>query len=158
MLTRIEQQASYVAEVAGLDEDEALDLADALVRHSLISIDRTELGARWRMLYTVREFVVERLAARSDSAEIQRRHAQYYWALAERADRPLRGAAEGVRRRVGLRAWPTLRRGGIELAAQIHQALGADRFDQLFTAGTRLNQREAIAAARDLRGADSRAS
>jgi hypothetical protein len=44
------------------------------------------------MLYTVREFVAERLAARPDSADIQRRHAQYYKALAERADRPLRGA------------------------------------------------------------------
>lgn len=70
----------------------------------------------------------------------------------------LMGAAEGVGRRVGLRAWPTLRRGGIELVAQIHQALGPARFDELFNAGPRLNQREAIGAARDLRRADTRAS
>ena len=403
-----------IAAVAGLDEDQALDLTDALARHSLISIDRTELGPRWRMPYTIREFVAERLAARPDNAEIQSRHAHYYRTLTEQADQPLRsaanrewldrldreaanlaaamrwhlahdtaavphlsrilslfwftrdhlteartwvdqmllridslspqaegellwtaamiatdvgddaaalavrdrlgslmhriedpalhglcqlslagvaavvgdtdnglqhalasaedlqdrdepfwravavleagfmetalgryddavvhlrevrdlgtrfdntwlaawsqvqlgtlavmrdqlddgrelldagldltekthsartvtlclvafarlafvegdperaallmGAADGVRRRVGLRAWPTLRRGGTELAAQIQQALGPDRFDEAFDAGTRLNQREAIAAARDLRAADSRAS
>jgi len=70
----------------------------------------------------------------------------------------LMGAAEGLRRRVGLRAWPMLRRGGAELGAQVRQALGSDRFDQVFTAGARLNQREAVAAVRDWRGAGTRAS
>jgi tetratricopeptide (TPR) repeat protein len=52
------------------------------------------------MLETVREFVAERLAARPDAAEIGRRHARYYQALAEQADRPLRspGASEGRER------------------------------------------------------------
>ena len=53
------------------------------------------------MLNVIRRFVAERLAARPDAAEIGRRHADYYRALAERADRPLRGldqdhAAEGL--------------------------------------------------------------
>jgi hypothetical protein len=42
------------------------------------------------MLETIREFVAERLAARPDLIEIQRRHADYYRALAEGASRPLR--------------------------------------------------------------------
>jgi predicted ATPase len=46
------------------------------------------------MLETVREFVAERLAARPDVADIRRRHAEHYRALAERADRPLRGAGQ----------------------------------------------------------------
>ena len=50
------------------------------------------LGPRSRMLETVREFVAERLAARPDADQIDRRHASYYRALAEQADRPLRGA------------------------------------------------------------------
>ena len=64
----------------------------------------------------------------------------------------LAGAAEGLRRRVGLRAWPLLRREEAELAAQVRQALGADRFGQLSAAGARLTQQEAVAAVRNRRG------
>ena len=64
----------------------------------------------------------------------------------------LAGAAEGLRRRAGLRAWPILRQAETELVAQVRQALGAGRFDRVFAAGARLTQREAVAAARDRRG------
>jgi predicted ATPase len=69
------------AEVAGLDEDRALELSEALARHSLVYLDSTGPGSRMRMLETVREFVAERLAARPDAAEVGRRHAGYYRAL-----------------------------------------------------------------------------
>jgi len=82
------------AQVAGLDEDRALELGESLARHSLIYIDSTQLGPRSRMLETVGQFVAERLAARPDAAEIQRRHAGYYRALTGQADRPLRGAGQ----------------------------------------------------------------
>ncbi|MGH3186501.1 MAG: hypothetical protein ACRDPY_20020 [Streptosporangiaceae bacterium] len=49
---------------------------------------------RPRVLGTIREFVAERLAARPDAAEIERRHAGYYRALAGQGDRPLRGAGQ----------------------------------------------------------------
>jgi hypothetical protein len=58
------------------------------------------------------------------------------------------GAAEGLRRRAGLRAWPMLRPGEAEVLARVRQALGAERFDQVVATGTRLTQREAVAAAR----------
>src|SRR5262249_14562981 len=61
----------------------------------------------------------------------------------------LTGAAEGLRRRVGLRVWPPLRRGEVELGAEVREALGAERFAKAFSAGALLNQREAIAAVRD---------
>ena len=80
-----------VAAVAGLTEDRALELSESLARHSLVYLDSTELGPRSRMLETVREFVAERLAARPDAAGVWLRHAGYYRALAEQADRPLRG-------------------------------------------------------------------
>ena len=83
------------AAVAGLDEEQALELTEALARHSLIYVDSTRFGSRARMLDTVREFVAERLAARPDASQIGRRHADYYRALAEQADRPLRGAGRG---------------------------------------------------------------
>jgi predicted ATPase/class 3 adenylate cyclase len=82
------------APVAGLGEDRALELLEALARHSLIQLDHTGPGPRCQMLETVRAFVAERLAARPDAAEIRRRHAGYYRALAGQADRPLRGAGQ----------------------------------------------------------------
>jgi predicted ATPase/class 3 adenylate cyclase len=94
------------AQVAELDEDRALEMSEALERHSLIQLDRTDLGPRLRMLETVRAFVAERLAARPDVAEIKRRHADHYQALATQADRPLRGLdqdhwAEGLETEAG---------------------------------------------------------
>ena len=70
----------------------------------------------------------------------------------------LAGAAEGLRQRVGWRAWPLQRQGEAQMVAQIRQALEADRFDEVFAAGARLNRREAIAAVRDQRGAGTAAS
>ncbi len=68
------------------------------------------------------------------------------------------GAAEGLRRRVGLQIWPLLRRQeAAELVAQVRQALGADRFGQLSAAGSRLSQQEAVAAVRDRCGAGTTA-
>jgi tetratricopeptide (TPR) repeat protein len=64
----------------------------------------------------------------------------------------LEGAAEGLRRRVGLPAWPHLRRVEAELVAQVRHTLGAARFDQAFSAGSGLAQQQAVAIVRDLRG------
>ena len=61
----------------------------------------------------------------------------------------LAGAAEGLRQRVGLLAWPLQQQGEAQMVAQIRQALGADRFDQDFAAGTKLDRQQAIAAVRD---------
>jgi tetratricopeptide (TPR) repeat protein len=60
----------------------------------------------------------------------------------------LAGAAEGLRGRAGVRVWPTLRPAEAEQAAQLRQALGAERFDRAFSAGSGLSQREAVTAAR----------
>jgi len=64
----------------------------------------------------------------------------------------LEGAADGLRRRVGLRAWPVLRRAEAELVGQVRQRLGATRFDQVFSAGSGLAQQRAVAIVRDQRG------
>jgi predicted ATPase len=79
------------ARVADLDEDDTLDLTDALARHSLINLEPMDDGPRSRMLDTVHAFVAERLEARSDVDGIARRHADYYRSLVMTADRPLRG-------------------------------------------------------------------
>ena len=63
----------------------------------------------------------------------------------------LEGAAEGLRRRVGLPTRPLLRQVEAELVAQVRQHLGAGQFDQAFTAGSALTQREAVAIIRNQR-------
>ena len=57
----------------------------------------------------------------------------------------LAGAAAGLRQRPRRRAWPVLRPGEADLVAQVRQAQGAVRSDEIFAAGSRLSQREAVA-------------
>jgi ATP/maltotriose-dependent transcriptional regulator MalT len=64
----------------------------------------------------------------------------------------LEGAAEGLRRRAGLRVWPALRHSEDEMVAQARQTLGGSQFDQAFSAGSRLTQRQAADIARDQPG------
>jgi hypothetical protein len=64
----------------------------------------------------------------------------------------LEGAAEGLRRRVGLRAWPHLRRLEADLVTQIRHKLGGSQFDRAFSAGSLLTQRQAVAIVRDQPG------
>jgi predicted ATPase len=65
----------------------------------------------------------------------------------------LEGAADGLRRRVGLPAWPHLRRVEADLVTQTRHRLGPGQFDQAFSAGSRLTQRQAVAIVQDQRGA-----
>jgi len=67
----------------------------------------------------------------------------------------LAGAAEGLRRRLGLRAWPMLRQGETELISQIRQAAGPDRFSKMTQAGSRLSRQEAVDAIWHQRGTDT---
>jgi predicted ATPase len=72
------------------------------------------------MLETIRAFVAERLAGRPDVAEVGRRHAGYYRALAERADLPVR--------RGGDREWlERLEAEAGNLAAAVRWYLAHDR-------------------------------
>ena len=68
----------------------------------------------------------------------------------------LEGATEGLRRRVGLWAWPHVRRVEADLVAQVRLRLGTARFDQAFSAGSRLTQQQAVAIVRDQPGTGTR--
>jgi hypothetical protein len=70
----------------------------------------------------------------------------------------LEGAADGMRRRAGLRAWPMLRPTETELRTKLRQALGADHLDQVLSAGSRLTQQQAVAAIRDRHGTRAQTS
>jgi hypothetical protein len=58
------------------------------------------------------------------------------------------GAAEGLRRQAGLRAWPSTRRDEAELVTRVAQEIGAEDYAEAFSAGGQLSHREAVALAR----------
>ena len=58
------------------------------------------------------------------------------------------GAADGLRKRAGLRAWPSMRPGEAELATRVAQGIDPNVFKDAYAAGSELNQREALALVR----------
>src|SRR5262249_920037 len=66
------------------------------------------------------------------------------------------GGARGPRAGEGVRWGGSGGGGGGGRVAGVRQVLGTDRFDQVFAAGARLTQREAVAAARDRHSASTR--
>ena len=157
--------ASYLETVAGHPDDalhhaeEARDLAGRFGYNWLGAWSRVQLGTLNIMrgrLDQARELLDEALDL-SLAIYITRNVSLCliaYARLALAAGDPgraalLAGAVEGLRRRAGLGAWPMLRQPEAALLDQVRQALGLDRFTQTYEAGTRLSQREAVAAARE---------
>ena len=66
------------------------------------------------------------------------------------------GAADGLRQRAGLRAWPSMRRGEAELVTRVGQKIDSAIFKEVFAAGAEFNQREAVALVRGERMIDVR--
>jgi predicted ATPase len=58
------------------------------------------------------------------------------------------GAADGLRRRAGLRAWPSTRRGEAELRTRIEREIDAQDFTEVLAAGSELSHRQAVAFVR----------
>src|SRR6185503_4763110 len=68
-----------------IDERDVLDLVSGLVAKSMVHLDERE-GADWyRLLETMRDYGLERLAQQGDLEHRQRRHAGYYVDFAEEA-------------------------------------------------------------------------
>ena len=72
------QSACAVAGSDDLDEYAILDLLDALVRKSLLVVDRSSGRTRYSMLETIRQFAEEQLVARGEASEIRDAHARYF--------------------------------------------------------------------------------
>jgi tetratricopeptide (TPR) repeat protein len=66
---------------------EVMPVLAALIDNSLLHQEiESDGGRRWTMLETIAAYARELFARRADVAEIRQRHAQYYLALAERAE------------------------------------------------------------------------
>ena len=60
------------------------------------------------------------------------------------------GAADGLRRQAGLRAWPSTRRGEAELAMSVSKEMDAKAFGDAQAEGSELSHRDAVALIRDV--------
>ena len=80
-----------VAATRGLNEATVTYLVSALVDKSIVSVSFSGGAARYDMLDTVREYVLERLAESGGLAAARGAHAEYFAALAEEARFELRG-------------------------------------------------------------------
>jgi predicted ATPase len=79
-----------VAGSHGLDEPTVTYLLGALVDKSIVSVSFPEGEARYDLLDTVREYVLERLAESGRLASARKAHAEYFASLAETARTELR--------------------------------------------------------------------
>jgi predicted ATPase/DNA-binding SARP family transcriptional activator len=79
-----------VAATQGLDEAAVAFLVAALVDKSIVSVSFTSGAARYDLLDTVREYVLDRLAESGGLVATRAAHARYFAALAEEAHTELR--------------------------------------------------------------------
>ncbi len=78
--------------IAGDIDVDVLDGVESLLNNNLLRTERIAGGEpRFGMLETIREYALERLAERGDGEAVQRRHANFYVLLAEKADPGLFG-------------------------------------------------------------------
>lgn len=75
-----------------VDEFGILDHLDALVDHSLVTVEhRGAMANRYRMLEPIREYAHERLAAEGEDGDVASAHAAYFRSLVQEAAPALRG-------------------------------------------------------------------
>jgi predicted ATPase len=72
------QSACAVAGFDDADDLAVLDLLDALVRKSLLVVDRSSGGTRFSMLETIRQFAEEQLTARGAATQARAAHARHF--------------------------------------------------------------------------------
>ena len=82
---------------SGLQAGEILDVLTSLADKSMIlSIPEPGEGSRFRMMETIHQYALEKLAASGESAGLRERHIGYYLSLAEKAEPFLRGSQQVV--------------------------------------------------------------
>ncbi|MFL5419595.1 MAG: hypothetical protein ACJ79Y_02365, partial [Myxococcales bacterium] len=108
-----------------------LDEARALLRESVDAKQDAELST---------QALTFSLVARAELALLQ---------ADPRAAALALGAANGLRQRIGLRAWPSMRRREADLLAGVVGRLGSDATEQALAEGSRIDRPDAIALVRD---------
>jgi predicted ATPase/DNA-binding XRE family transcriptional regulator len=74
------------AETVSPNEEDALDHLGRLVEQSLVRVEPNKAGTRYGMLEPVRQYALERLQESDEEEQTRTRHAEFFLALAERAE------------------------------------------------------------------------
>jgi predicted ATPase/DNA-binding CsgD family transcriptional regulator len=77
--------AERVCSIDGIEADEVLDLLAELVDQCLVVAEEDGLEMRYRLLETLRQYALERLAEAGEEDQLRVRHRDFFLALAERA-------------------------------------------------------------------------
>jgi non-specific serine/threonine protein kinase len=72
------EAASVVVSDGGTDQLKVVDLLSRLVACSLVVVDATQTGTRYRLLDTTRAYAIEKLGDAAEIHALARRHAQYF--------------------------------------------------------------------------------
>jgi tetratricopeptide (TPR) repeat protein len=88
--------AEQVCADDGISSDRVLDLLASLADQSLLIADEQDAGVRYRLLETVREYGLERLAVAGEEEAVRGRHRDYFAALADAAAPRLDSADQGA--------------------------------------------------------------
>ncbi|MEX2555732.1 MAG: LuxR C-terminal-related transcriptional regulator [Actinomycetota bacterium] len=83
------EAAERVCSDAILDEFAVMDVLSRLVDRSLVQVEETDDGPRYRFLETVRVYARQKLADSDDATAIRDRHLAFFIELAERAQKGL---------------------------------------------------------------------
>jgi len=86
--------AEEICGVDPIDSMDMLDLLQSLVEKSLVMLDDSGDSSRYRMLETIRDYAIEKLALRGENAAVAQRHCEYYFALAKQVRDGLAGAEQ----------------------------------------------------------------
>ncbi len=91
------EAAEAIGEGGGIQAKQVLDLLSHLVDKSLVVADtQASSEARYRLLETIRQYALEKLQESGEEMTLRRRHCDWFLALAEQADRQLRGPHQVV--------------------------------------------------------------
>src|SRR3989449_7255507 len=81
------EAAEFVCEGPDLESMDILDSVSRLVDKSLLILDQSDSGVRYRMLETIREYAFDRLRDSSEVVEVQTRFLRFFLTLRQRANR-----------------------------------------------------------------------
>jgi predicted ATPase len=90
------EAAETICSGDGLDQREILDLLSHLVDKSLIVAEGQNGEVRYRLLETIRRYAQVRLSDANETSHVQRRHRDFYVALASAAEPQLTGPEQAV--------------------------------------------------------------
>jgi len=88
------EAAEAVCAFDGVQRRDAVDLLGRLVDKSLVLMDEREGEARYRMLETIRQYGLEKLADSTEGEMVRTRHHDFWVSFAEAAEQRLQGAEQ----------------------------------------------------------------